>query len=262
MTSKQLRQLWFAVGTVLFYLSFNFCSWSQRWIIAFPVPNFTNTNPDVANYLGVLICAPILFVELLITQQYMRSSQSSGWASRIPTFFDPAPAFAATHTKILQATLYGGVLAFAEIAQFHFFEKFIMRSEVTYHGHVVSRGLSKFTEFVSPWHALDNGYKLLGCTYYPFWEPWALVAGELFLLWVFTKTTLDIFLPQRVKMAHLAETAQKAGETSAIKMTRSVPLVPAKSLEVFCSYSHKDEKFLKQLVAHFSVLLKEGLISS
>lgn len=201
MTSKQLRQLWFTVGAVLFYFSFNFLSWSQRWTIGLPGLSFTNQDPVVANYFGILVCGPILAVELLITRQYVRRSQSALWAARIPTFFDPEPEFTSTDTKVLQVILYAGVLAFSEIAQIHFFEKF-MNSEITYQDKGITPGLSKLTYFVWPWHAFDRGYKFFGCAYFPFWEPWAILLGELLLLWLFIKASLDILRLRKTRVSN------------------------------------------------------------
>lgn len=75
------------------------------------------------------------------------------------------------------------------------------------------------------------------------------------------KETAELMSIVKLRLEDMSEIAHQADTTSvqAQKNERTVPRYP---LEIFCSYSHKDERLRQQLQAHLAVLLNEGLISA
>lgn len=179
-------------GSVLFYLTFNLVSFSQKWDLSIPGIDFKNADYAAAAYYGILLCGPILTVQLFITQRYVQVAKSNLWAQRIPTFFDPPPNFSARDAKFLQLTLYVAFVLFAEIGQVHFLDKFF-KGNAKYGAQVITPGFSKLTTFFSLSQAFDDAYKYYGYTYFPFWEPWLFLVGEVLLLLLCLRTTVKIF---------------------------------------------------------------------
>jgi hypothetical protein len=190
MTMSWLRNAWSTMLVLVLAVSFNALSLTQRWGVAitwpFDVSQERRTTYQWAPVMLTIWVPATLALMILTNKLLHRRKQERPW-DRIPGVYGWPTSVLNPFALRLRKLIVVGSAAFPTYVGWHLVRKMTKAIAYCDGSAVATAWYEHFTHFVSPLVAFAPGPRCLldgidsGVTFFPFWEPWAVLLTVSFI---------------------------------------------------------------------------------